>query len=297
MKLATSTADFFTHTTSQITSLRHIAKAGFKYADYNFCRDYSLCNGVFSANYDSYVQSVLECANELGIKLIQAHAPMGLPLEDESLIDATVKCVDACSKWNIPNIVVHSGYSPNLNKAQTFERNKKFFMPIIARAERYGINVLVENFNKMYVENLYWIDNAPDLLEMIEYVNHPLFHAVWDVGHANMQDLSQDKALRMLNKHVYALHIHDNMGDEDLHLTPFLGTTDMDAVLSGLIDIGYNGYFTFEVGDVFVPRANRKQSSKNPRLDYPPMQVKDAYERYLYELGKSILTKYDCFTE
>ena len=149
----------------------------------------------------------------------------------------------------------------------------------------------------MTVEDLYWVDNAPDLLAMIEYVDHPLFHAVWDVGHANMQKMPQDEALRMLGEHVRALHIHDNMGVSDSHMTPFLGTLNLDSIMNGLIDIGYNGYFTFEVGEVFLGGAKRRPYERDTRLANAPLALKKAYEKYLYELGKCVLEAYGCFEE
>ena len=142
---------------------------------------------------------------------------------------------------------------------------------------------------------MYWIDNAPDLLAMIEYVNHPLFHAVWDTGHANMQEMPQDEALRMLGSHVRALHIQDNMGDRDTHLTPFFGTMNMDAVMNGLLDIGYDGYFTFEVGGIFQPPHIRRPYERDTRLAKAPLELRCAFERYLYELGKGVLEAYNCY--
>ena len=132
---------------------------------------------------------------------------------------------------------------------------------------------------------------------MIECVNHPLFHAVWDAGHANMQDMSQDEALRILGSHVRSLHIQDNMGDADQHLVPFLGTMNMDAIMTGLLDIGYNGYFTFEVGGFFTSPDQKRQFPQSTRLLKAPLELRDAFERYLYELGKCVLEKYGCFEE
>ncbi len=298
MKLATTTNDYSAYTDSQITALEHIRKAGFRYADYSFCVDHQRRSGVYVGDFESYLHSVSETADRIGIKLIQAHAPMGKPLEDDgSFLADTLRCVDACGAWGIQNLVVHSGYVHGLSPEQTFERNKVFFLHLLERAEKYGIHILVENFNKMCVNNLYWIDNAPDLLRMIECVNHPLFHAVWDVGHANMQEMPQDEALRLIGKHVRALHIQDNMGEEDTHLVPFLGTLNMDAVMNGLLDIGYTGYFTFEVGSFFSPSKDRRQYDRDTRLAVPPIELRDAFERYLYELGKCVLEKYDCFDE
>lgn len=298
MKLATTTGDYSAYPLTQIEALEHIRAAGFRYADYNFGSDYQRRDGVYTENFEAYFKDVATACAKLGIRLIQAHAPMGKPLSDGgALLADTLRCVDACGAWGIENLVVHSGYVPGLSPEQTFEENKKFFLPLLERAERYGVNILVENFNKMCVDGLYWIDNAPDLLRMIECVNHPLFHAVWDVGHANMQEMPQDEALRLLGSHVRALHIQDNKGDKDSHLAPFLGSLSLDAVMNGLLDIGYNGYFTFEVGTFFAPAKARRPFARDERLLAAPLALRDAFQRYLYELGKCVLETYGCFEE
>ena len=298
MKLATTTGDFCAYSDSQAFALEHIRSAGFRYADYNFGLDHQDRRGVYSENYQNYFDKIANAADQIGVKLIQAHAPMGKPLADGGrLLADTLRCVEACGAWGIPNLVVHSGYIKGLSREETFLRNREFFMPILERAEAFGLNILVENFNKMCVDRLYWIDNAPDLLEMIETVNHPLFHAVWDTGHANMQEMPQDEALRMLGKHICGLHIHDNMGDADTHLVPFTGTLNMDAVMSGLTDIGYDGYFTFEVGGFFTPAEKKRPFARKRSLAAAPIELRDAFERYLYEMGKCILEKYGCFEE
>ena len=298
MKLATTTGDFGGYSSSQAFALEHIRKAGFRYADYNFGIDHTNGSGVYAENHKAYFEEIAKTADTLGIKLIQAHAPMGKPLADGGkLLGETLRCIDACGAWGIPNLVVHSGYVRGLSPKETFARNKEFFKPLLERAEAYGVNILVENFNKMCVDGLYWIDNAPDLLEMIETVNHPLFHAVWDTGHANMQEMPQDEALRILGHHVRALHVQDNMGDADTHLVPFLGTLNLDAVMCGLADIGYNGYFTFEVGRFFTPADKRRPFGRNTSLAAAPIELRDAFEHYLYELGKCVLEKYGCFEE
>ncbi len=297
MKLATSTGDFIRYEVSQLDALTYIKEAGFSYADYNFHMDYVRKNGVYSRDFESHFVKIADHAQETGIKLVQAHAPMGDPISEDisDFVKDTILCVDACGAWGIPNLVVHSGYLAGLSKEETFEENKKFFEPVLEHAEKYGINILTENFNKMCLPDTYWIDNATDLLELIEYIDHPLFHAVWDVGHANLQEMSQDEELRIVGKHVKALHIQDNKGILDDHLMPFLGTMNMDAIIHGLFDIGYNGYFTFEVGGIFTPPTERRPFSTDTRLLAEPLALKRAMERCLFELGKTVLEAYNCF--
>ena len=272
-------------------------EAGFRYADMNFGSGYADRAGVFSDGYEAYLEEIALASERFGISLIQGHSPMGSPLADDSgqFLRDTIRCIDACGAWGIPNLVVHSGYASGLSKKETLAQNREFFLPLLEVAERYGVNILVENFNKMHKPNVYWIDNAPDLLEMIETVNHPLFHAVWDVGHANMQEMPQDEALRLLGSHVRALHIQDNLGEKDSHLAPFLGSLNLDAVMNGLLDIGYDGYFTFEVGGFFLPSSKRRPYARDTRLAAAPLELRRAFEAYLYQLGKCVLEAYGCY--
>ena len=299
MRLATTTGDYIDYTDSQELALRHIRAAGFHYADYNFCIDYRSRAGVYSPEYPSYMDRIKSVTDECGITLVQAHAPMGDPLSDPdgSFFADTARCVEACGEWGIPNLVVHSGYLPGLSREETLSRNRDFFVPLLAISEQYGVNILVENFNRMCIPETYWIDDAPDLLAMIELVDHPLFHAVWDVGHANMQQRPQDEAIRMLGGHLRALHVQDNMGDRDAHLAPFLGTLNLDAVMHGLSEINYNGYFTFEVGRFFLPRDCRRTYGGDTRLASAPLALRDAFEEYLYKMGKCILESYGCYED
>ena len=299
MKLATTTGDFRKYTTNQLDSLSLIREAGFKYADYNFHLDYIRGDGVYSNNCESYFASVAQRAENVGITLVQAHSPMGDPIDEDNdrFVDDTLRCVDACGAWGIQNLVVHSGYAEGLTKNETLKQNKDFFLKILERAEKYGINILVENFNKMCYDHTFWIDNATDLLALIKLVDHPLFHAVWDMGHANLQDMPQHEELAILGREVKALHVQDNGGEWDQHLMPFTGTLNMDSVMHGLMDIGYSGYFTFEVADPFTVGDAKRRFPSDTRLLETPLSLKNAWERSLYELGKSVLSAYGVFEE
>lgn len=297
MKLATTTGDFNSYTGSQIESLRLIREAGFSYADYSFGHDHAMRCGVYLDDYKGYFQEIQNATDEIGIRLVQAHSPLGTPLHDPDgqFLADTIRCVEACGHWGIPNLVVHSGYLRGLDRQATFEANKAFFLPILESAERYNVSILVENFNRMHVEGLWWIDNATDLLALIEHIDHPLLHAVWDVGHANLQAMPQDTEMKILGHHIRAVHIQDNCGDSDTHLLPFFGTMNLDAVMHGLQEICYDGYFTFEVGSIFRSHQERRPYPKDDRLLRAPLSLKLAAEKYLYELGRCVLETYDCF--
>ncbi len=300
MKLATTTGDFGNYTTDQCMAMEYCAAAGFRYLDYSFCSDFRQKNGVFSDEaLDVYADRIKRCADKLGVEFVQSHAPMGAPIakDNAQFIEQNIRCIDFCAKLGIDKIVVHSGYEPGLSPEQTFLRNREFFLPLLHHAEKYGINILVENFNIRCIENLYWIDNATDLLRMIECVNHPLFHAVWDAGHANMQEMPQDDELKILGSHVKALHVQDNMGNDDSHMAPYFGTLSLDSLMHGLFDIGYDGFFTFEASNILLPADKRKPYEKDKRAWKAPLALRIKAENLLYEIGKSVLESYGCFEE
>ncbi len=301
MKLATTTVDFAGYTRSQAESVKYIAKAGFRYIDYSFQTDFEDRSGIYESESDGYCKKLRDQTESDGLRFVQAHSPLGKPLlendDGKAFVEDTVRCVRACSLLGIDKLVVHSGYLPDISKEECFERNRRFFNVILAEAEKYGVYILVENFNKMHVENVYWIDNAPDLLALIKYVDHPLFHAVWDTGHANMQEMPQDEALRLLGKYVKALHVQDNNGKKDQHVAPFFGTLNVDSLMKGLKDVGYNGYFTFEANRFFLPGSKRRPFEQDGRLLDAPLGLRIKGEELLYNIGKTILSSYGCFEE
>jgi len=301
MKLATTTGDFLSYTGSQTESIKCIHAAGFKYVDYNFDWDFEHSCGVFSADWKSHIDDVLKTADSLGMTFIQAHSPTGKPITKdenyENFIFGTKRCIECCAILGIKNLVVHSGYIQDISKDECFDLNKAFYLDLLHFAEKYDVNILVENFNKMHIDGMYWIDNAADQRAMIDYVNHPLFHACWDAGHGNMQETTQDEALRTLGEHVYALHVQDNMGNHDSHMAPYFGTLNMDSLMHGLIDIGYKGYFTFESGNIFLPARYRRPYDKDTRLNRAPLPLRISAEKLLYDIGKYTLDAYNMYEE
>ncbi len=166
--------------------------------------------------------------------------------------------------------------------------------------EEYGVNVLIENSTRANMGEMYYFLTGSDMKEFLRYVDHPLLHACWDTGHANVEG-GQYEHILALGEDLRAVHIHDNLGDCDRHAIPFTGTLNMDEVLNALIDIGYTGCFTFEadcavnVGDGWLLR--RREFVNDTRLFDPSLAIRDAAERFLYEIGKSCLAAYGLYEE
>lgn len=301
MKLATTMNDLGGYWSNRAENMQLLRSAGFRHLDFNFEYDYLRGSGFFSDDFDGFLKMIKEKAAELGVDFVQSHAPAGAPLKNDEdarrLIEGIKVCIRACHALGIPSTVVHSGYLRDISKEECFERNKAFYGELLEEAEKYGVNVLVENFDKMCSAHTYWIDNAPDLRAMIDYIDHPLCHACWDAGHANLQEMPQHEGLAILGEHVMAVHVQDNMGDRDAHMMPFFGSLNLDSLIRGLKDIDYKGAFTFEVASMTTPPSKRRPYEADTRLLKAPLSVRLAEEKLLYEVGKAALEAYDLFED
>lgn len=301
MKLATTTGDFFKYGLNPKESIEEILKAGFKNIDYNFGYDFKNRCGLYSDSWQMYADELLELAAKKGFHYVQSHAPMGHPITNDQnraqFIEDTRRSIEAAAYLGIPNVVVHAGHVAGVSKQENFRLNKLFYEEILKTAEKSGILVLTENFNKMCIENYYWPDNAEDICELVDYINHPLLKLCWDTGHGNQQPLPQYDALKLLGDRVAAVHVQDNLGFLDDHTMPFVGTLNIDSLMLGLLEIGYKGYFTFEADSIPLSPARRSQDKRVTKFTKLPLELGRRFEALLYEVGKYLLTEYNCFEE
>ena len=298
MKLATTIADFFPFGSNVEESIEAVVEAGFRYIDYSFSYDYRTGSGLLGDRPEAFAKKLLKMADEKGFRFVQAHSPLGRPFAEnaEPFIDATKRSIETAAMLGIPNIVVHSGYLNGLSKEETFKRNKEFYSSLLETAEKCDINILTENFDKMESGGCYWVDSAEDVKELADFIDHPRLKICWDIGHGNLQELPQHEALALIKDRLAALHVQGNFGLSDDHVMPFTGTVNMESVMNGLLDIGFDGYFTFEA-DGMLNTWRRRKYDKDTRLQTYPIEFAKRLESLKYDMGKYVLEQYDCFEE
>ena len=103
----------------------------------------------------------------------------------------------------------------------------------------YGGRKLLGIYSDMN-EAIYYIDAFNRIAE------EEIFGFCLDIGHLLLLGLDTKTCMEKLGSRIKALHIHDNDGVDDLHLSPYLGVTDWERFLKGLIAIDYNGNLNFE---------------------------------------------------
>ena len=311
MKLASTTGDFRGYAKTTADAVRFYEGTGFRHLDYSF---YNVIYQGSPFLGDRWLDEVEEAGREaerLGFNFIQAHSPNYNPFDPkadhEAGMLATIRSIEACGRLGIPNTVVHSGISKDLrypdDRDEYFRLNREFYRALFPAMEKWNVNVLIENSAEANMGKSYFFMTGQEMRDFADYVDHPLLHCNWDIGHANMRGTDQREDIIAMGDHLRGLHIQDNFGACDEHIAPFMGTTDMDAVMQGLLEVGYKGYFTFETDNMLLcfgrwPHKRRQAPSVTERrLAAPPLDLRRKAAALLYEIGRSILSAYDCFED
>ncbi len=309
MRLATTIGDFHRFTKTPAEAVRAFEGTGFRYLDYSFYSVIYPGSPFLTGDWFREVDEAAEAAEKLGFTFVQAHSPGYNPLDPagdhEAGMLATLRSIEACGRLGIRNLVVHSGISEQMRYPEDqddyFLANRAYYESLFPAMERWNVNVLIENSAEENMQGKFFFMTGREMTEFLDWIGHPLLHACWDIGHANMRGANQYREICDLGRHLYALHIQDNFGTYDEHFAPLMGTVDLDAVIQGLIRIGYKGYFAFEA-DHMLPAARswphaRMQTegiAERP-LASPSLELRRKAEKLLYEIGVFILTAYHCF--
>jgi sugar phosphate isomerase/epimerase len=253
-----------------------------------------------SDDWQSKVKELKAVADDLGMEFVQMHSPAFETLEtldpnenwDEKLAQ-TIRSIEMCKLLDIPMTVVHAGVKRNTSKEETIELNKQFYQLLVPAMEETGTQVLVENAPVADNQGRYYLNNGARLKEFLDYFNHPLLRACWDVGHGNYFGAQYDDILTV-GKYISAIHYNDNVGGPvDMHTIPFMGTLNNDEVVRALIEIKFSGPFTFEATGKGA--GIRNFSNNNDREI--KLSIIRALEVALYQTGKLLLNKYNIFEE
>lgn len=298
MKIVTTTGDFDNVFETFEEKVEAMHKCGYKCIDISFFSAKNVLE-FMGDNWQEKVKKLKEYAESLGMEFVQSHTPyvpFGAEITQES-IDLTRRSIEVAGMLGVENTVIHPA-CPTKNPEKELEFIKNFF-PLL---EEYNINLLVENAPNHSVRagaekpDRYY--TGKQLLDLIEYINHPKVHACWDTGHANLtgkEKAEQREGIVALGKHIRAIHFNDNNGFMDLHLLPFGGTLNVEEVMCALKEIGYDGYFTFECSIFRAPDEyyrKKRGGDKDGALVSLPAEFKIKEQKMMYEIGEYILNHY-----
>ena len=305
MKIAATTGDFLGYTKPGDISgaLTLLADAGFRYADINLSDLVFHGSPLCGDGWEAWAEDIGNTAARLGIGLVQAHASDSVydrGAHREYRTSMIERELWICGKLGIPAMVVHGICTAPLTREDFMTGNTEFYKGLLQTAEKTGVTVCTENTCRQNAQT-YYLYTAEDLNELCAMVDHPLFGVCWDVGHGHCHGVDPYATVMTLGKNLKAVHVHDNYATADLHIQPYAGNFCYDALLQGLKDSGYAGYFTLEAFCTPVAAnfcfCNRKAFLKDgvtyDKVQMPPVSFKIRSERLMLDMAQWMLDAYE----
>ncbi len=288
-------------------TVEHLSKAGFTHMDVSFFSSFMPGSPYFTDAYKDAIRDYKEAFARFNMTPVQCHEPAGNLLGEDGgafYMKKTPRSIEMAAKIGCPSITIHPGtpLTP-MTREEFVEKNIEFFKKLLPTAERYGIELLLENIGFKYPIDPHFTTTAEDLNVIIDEIGHPLFKANWDVGHAHTNGLSQYDEVKRLDSRLRGIHVHDNAGftrfEEngriargDMHLAPTLFSADFDGLIRGLIETEYEGTFNFEVDR---PNCLVRYIKGQPELIEQVRTARLAYDTYTYAVGRLMLSKFGIF--
>ena len=246
-----------------------IADGGFDAIDFSFFpMDDPECP-LYNDDAEDYMRSLRALAESKGVVFNQAHAPFGFPGSDEAdfenkVIPKVARAMKLASILGVKIIIVHPLHHIvpyKGNEKMLFDLNVKFYKALIPYCEEYGIKVATENMWQRDRNRGCIIHDtcsrAEEFNAYLDAIDSPYIVGCLDLGHCGLVGEDAAEMIRAMgSKHIKALHVHDNDYLADLHVPPFYGKMDWNAITKALADINYEGDFTFECDNVYKNMPN-----------------------------------------
>ncbi len=160
-------------------------------------------------------------------------------IREDSIIEI-LTTAETAANLNIDLITVHPGLtsmSVPYMEEKAIEKAKKSLSSIDRISAEYGVRIAVENMPSFPFMLGHTAEEMEDLIGMTN------LGFCLDIGHANTTD-QIDPLIEKFRDRLINIHIHDNHGEFDEHLTLGEGDIDFKSVIEKLK--GYTGNFVIE---------------------------------------------------
>jgi len=152
-------------------------------------------------------------------------------------LDLHKRAICAAADWGADSVTFHLAGSFSPEARLVICKSIEALLPL---AERHGVRMALENMKPPYYgaraeEIAYFLDRFPS----------DALGVCYDVGHANIAE-GVLPVLEAFAGQIAAVHVHDNLGDNDQHLPMGLGNISWQEVFQKLTINGYTGCFACE---------------------------------------------------
>ncbi|MGL6173127.1 MAG: sugar phosphate isomerase/epimerase family protein [Cellulosilyticaceae bacterium] len=257
MNIATSTNIVFERADgSRIpleTSLEMCAEAGYRELDLCFVDLTTVPSSFKEENWREYIRELGNKAEQLGVKFTQAHAPIqdfcNDQADQELAWEWVCRSIEGAGILGIKWIVVHPStrvIEGEMDQS-THQENVIYFKKLAEYAKGFGVGIAIENmWGKTNGVKRYAIE-AEELVKLIEDIAYDNVGACWDTEHGAIENIDQPAAIRLLGDKLVATHISDLTSPQHVHILPYVGFVEWEAIYKAFGEIEYKGVFAFEM--------------------------------------------------
>ena len=232
-------------------TLPKLKKAGFDGIDFALCD-----NGFMDGNWQEKAEKVKQLLDKNGMVCAQVHLPFYGIFESSEIYDEkmerniknsfqAMKILD--TKWGAfhPQSATNYDYDRNRSMHDNIEKLKGY----LEEAAKYDVGIAVENIPVFpdCPQYNFFSANVDDHIELVDALNSPLVQICWDFGHANLMKYDMAEEIKKMGDRIKILHVHNNNGMCDWHVTPTIGTIRWEGLLKTLKHIGFDGPMNLEL--------------------------------------------------
>ncbi len=173
-----------------------------------------------------------------------------------------IKTIDFTRDIGADFIVIHTGMRQRsrYNEEDPLRFLIESLKECAQSARESGVNIAVENTYE---------ELAEDIIGLLDKLNEDNCWMLLDIGHLHIAAPDQViPCLEVIKDRLISIHMHNNYGEKDDHLSLAEGTIDIEGFVNKLVEIGYDKYIVFEMAG-----QDSIRDSKKILLD-----LKDKYE-------------------
>lgn len=204
---------------------------------------------------------------------VTVHLPAFNLAEESRTIRAAIlkeieHCLDYTSELGGKAIIIHSGYMdtglhvpvPRSFSGGNAQGEKSWILSVEMMqkacdlAEERGMEIYTENLSKRELTV-----TCADLKRYLLDVGRDNLKVVFDIGHSYYTGNDIPDEVRALGKSLCHLHLHDNFGERDEHLTLGEGRIDYRGFCKALEEVGYVGIYMMELGECSVENLKKSR--------------------------------------
>ncbi len=161
------------------------------------------------------------------------------PRARELALTRYLESAEIANELGIDRLVIHGGYIPYVYYPETYVGQSILFWKEFLRKAPKNITVALENV----------MEPAPDMLVQIANgVDSPRLGLCLDIGHANcvISKTPPFEWITPMAPRLFHVHIHDNLGENDLHLPLGEGNMPLERIFDALLESCPNASYTIE---------------------------------------------------